>query len=844
MSCFQRARIQMGWAALLSLFVWGSGSAPGAAPDFIPLKCSQGRLSGPSREALRKVLREALKRERGWVRIHAAEALAHHGFSEEVQRAFTPLCRDAQFPERIGLRRALAAASTGAEQAAQVKPILDALREPAGAYRLHAAESLAKLGWKLSNKDRAALRESIQTAAPEDRPFFYWALAPQGSKEIHLALGDSLAAKEPLVRLRSAYVLGRTRPLPDSVLSKLADAASKEELNSIARVYLISAALASAKDKDPQSFEHFKALLRPYAENGSRAEKSEVCWASFATGSSPDQPLLFTLANDAESDVRIAAANALLRLERRAPFSMDGWAWLVIGLYFAGMIGVGWFYARRNKTEEDYLLGGRTMKPWAVGLSLFATLLSTISYLSKPGEIIRHGPMILAGVVAFPFIAVVVGWILIPVIMRLRITSAYEVLEKRLGFSIRMLGSVFFLCLRLLWMAVIVHATTDKVLIPLLGWPAESAVYLSAGICLITMIYTSLGGLRAVVFTDVLQTLVLFGGAFAATILITYDLGGVQAWWPSQWASSWEPIKWGYDPDARVTFLSAFVATFFWFVCTAGSDQMAIQRYLAVRDPGSARRMFIYSLLANALVWLFLAALGFALLAWFQQHPEFLADGHTVATQADQLFPRFIVLGLPSVAAGLVTAGLLAAAMSSLSSGMNSACSVITVDFLDRLRTRRAQSTQGLVTIRWISFGVGVAVVLLGAVVGTIKGNLLELAFKVVNLLVAPLFGLFFMALFVPWARSLGTWIGALTGLALVVAINYWEDFTGAPGISFLWAMPLGLTVQISVGALVDLLPLLWARIRGNSNVFIPERLPPEAERNASMPSGKLIPRK
>ena len=107
---------------------------------------------------------------------------------------------------------------------------------------------------------------------------------------------------------------------------------------------------------------------------------------------------------------------------------------------------------------------------------------------------------------------------------------------------------------------------------------------------------------------------------------------------------------------------------------------------------------------------------------------------------------------------------------------------------------------------KYISVVVGVLVVLLSSGVGVVKGNLLEVAYKVVNLLTAPLFGLFFMAMFVRWASAAGTLIGAVFGLAVVVVISYWKDFTGNEAISFLWAMPLSLIVQVAVGAVASLI--------------------------------------
>ncbi len=481
--------------------------------------------------------------------------------------------------------------------------------------------------------------------------------------------------------------------------------------------------------------------------------------------------------------------------------------WAVILLYALGMLAVGWYYARRTSSAEDYLLGGRKMGPFSVGLSLFATLLSTITYLAFPGEIIRHGPMVLSMILVYPLVLLVVGWFMIPFIMKQNVTSAYEILEIRLGLSVRMLGSVFFLTMRLLWMAVILFATTSKVLVPLLGLEDSATPWLCALLGLITVVYTSMGGLRAVVLTDVVQTAILLGGALLTLVIVSFELGGVANWWPTEWPTQWPDPKW-YAPKERITLVGMTLATFTWWVCTAGSDQMAIQRYLATRDARSARQVLATTLGANLLVNLILAAVGLALLAYFQNHPTLLAEDQTILGDADQLFPRFIVIGLPTGLSGLVIAGLLAAAMSSLSSGINSSCSVITSDFIDRFRQHADQKTDHVRMARFISVLVGSIVIFLSSFVGSVQGNLLEVTYKIVNLLTVPLFGLFFMAIFVPWAKSWATIFGAAGGVAVVVAINFWEELTGSePEISFLWAMPLGFAIQIGISMIASLLP-------------------------------------
>lgn len=772
-------------------------------------------LDNSRRDRLVEIMRDTLQQSQSWVRIHAAEALLWHGYHEDVAVAFPADTETSEAGYRIGVWRVWAQLATSPPQRKQaVDRIRQALRDRDGPDRVHAAESLAKLGESLEPADRRAAEQLASSPEPAIAAFALWLLADAGEASARTKLVEWLRADDPIARLRAAFALRNLkRPLEPAERAAILQASASEPDDSPAKIYLLAAAwLVSPQTGDPaagdMSRRSLAEALRKWTATGAAGERYAAIMAFAEGGTTDDVAILQARLSDSDADVRSASAYALLRIDRRQPRRMAWIDWAVIVSYLLAMVLVGWYFSRQVVTTDDYLLGGRRMKPWAVGLSLFATLLSTISYLSWPGEIIMHGPMFLCGLLSYPFIAWVVGWWLIPYFMKLNVTSAYEILELRLGLSVRLLGSVFFLSLRLLWMAVIIYATISKVLVPLMGLDPAATPWMCALLGAITVIYTSLGGLRAVVFTDVIQTGILFGGALLAMVVITIEMGGVASWWPTQWAPNWQPPTLGYDPSARVTLVGALIATFTWFVCTSGSDQMAIQRYLATRDVRAARRMFNISLLTGGTVQLFLALLGLALLAYFRDHRHLLADGQRIESHADQLFPQFIVIGLPVGISGLVVAGLLAAAMSSLSSGLNSSCSVVAVDFIDRFRKTPSDERNHVRRARMISVVIGVVVVVMSTFVGVVQGNMLEIAFKVVNLLVAPLFGLFFMAMFVRWATPLGTIVGAVVGLSVASAINYWKELTGTQGISFLWAMPLALLAQIVVGMVISLLPI------------------------------------
>ncbi len=784
-----------------------------------------------------EILRNVLDNEERWVKVHAAEFLLALDYPQGVKETFTKeLERFAAEPEyRIGIWRVLArAAHQKKDRDRWVSNIRDVFLDSEAPDRLHAAETLAKLRYKVPDdkKRGAAQRKTFEEAAESSNGVMAacvrWVLVDEETGDGEAAFCELLGSEDARTRGIAAYAVRNLDKISPATRTALIAAAKREptgpkkgpglicrngpegashKLNLVpfsARIHLVAAAAVHAS---PENRAEWKEHLREYALASIDTERYQVCDTLARIGDRRDLALLTQLIEDPTADVRSAAADAILRIDRRRPHSLAALDWAVIGVYFIGMLAVGWYYSRRTTTTEDYLLGGRNMKSLNVGLSLFATLLSTISYLAWPGEIIRYGPMVLAMIIAYPLAALVVGWFMIPFIMKLKVTSAYEILEYRLGLSVRMLGSVFFLSMRLLWMAVIIYATVGKVLVPLLGLDPSATPWLCALLGLITVTYTSMGGLKAVVLTDVLQTVILLGGAVLTLVLITYYLGGVGAWWSTDWAAHWPEPKL-YHPTERITFFGIILATFTWWVCTSGSDQMAIQRYLATRDVKAARNVLITALAANTVVNLLLTPVGLAILVYFRLNPQLIPDGQTILSDADTLFPRFIAIGLPVGLSGLVIAGLLAAAMSSLSSGVNSSCSVITVDFIDRFRKNKESETDHVRLAKYVSVFVGIVVVVLSAYVGMVEGNLLTIAYKVVNLLVAPLFGLFFMAMFVRWATGPGTLIGAAFGLVTVVFVSYWKEITGTDGISFIWAMPLGLLIQVTAGMIASLLPI------------------------------------
>ena len=753
-------------------------------------------------------LRAALRNDARWVKVHAAEYLLSLDYPQDVRGVFLAeeQAHGSEPQYRIGIWRVLARGTADEKVAAHWKGKIRAVfADLAAADRLHAVESLAKLGYRAVGAQRQAFAAASRDANGSMAAFAAWVLANSGDAAGQRRLAELLQSYDASTRGAAAYAVRHLRELGPVLQRVLLEAAAREPAESDAHGQMVCAAAVVAP---AESQAVWRQSLVALARAGSPSDAAQACDALGRLALPEDLPLLVKLLGSADADVRCGAAQAVLHLERRTPHYLGWIDWSVIGLYALGMVAVGFYYARRARTREDYLLGGRQMRPVIVGLSMFASLLSTLSYLAYPGEVVQNGPMILGLVFAYPFVAVVVGWLIIPYVMKLQVTSAYEILETRLGLGVRMLGSLIFLTLRLLWMGMIVFAATSKVMVPLFGLPPAAVPFVCIGLGLVTVMYTSMGGLKAVVFTDVVQTVILFGSAILVVVFVTYSLGGVRQWWPAHWPEQWPAPKL-YDPNARIAFLTALIASFVWHVSTSGSDQIAIQRYLSTKDAQAARTVLITTLVADSVIGAILVTTGLGLWGYFRANPYLLADGCTILADADHLLPRFIVVGFPVGMSGLVVAGLLGCAMSCLAAGVNSSCSVITVDFCERFRVQRGITDGGRVRLaRYVSWLVGVAVILLSFLMQYVPGNLLELCYKVVNLLTAPIFGLFFMALFVRWARGWATIAGAMCGVAAAIAINFSEQLTGTKWISFLWSLPVSFVVEVSVASLLSLIPL------------------------------------
>lgn len=481
--------------------------------------------------------------------------------------------------------------------------------------------------------------------------------------------------------------------------------------------------------------------------------------------------------------------------------------YIVIIAYMAGLAGIGLYFSKRQTSREEYFLGGRGIHWILAGGSLLATLLSTISYLSIPGEMIRYGIAYFGSILAIPLIIPVTNRILIPILMRLPITSAYEYLEQRFDVKTRSLASFSFIVRTILWMGLIIY-TASYAFQKMTGWNIYGIII---GIGLITTFYTTTGGLRTVVWTDNLQLLILFGGAIAIPVFIGFSIGeGPFQWWETFSQAGRTQIQvFSLDFTVRITVFGVMMSNFFWNIATSGGDQVAVQRYLSTPSLKAAKRTVWVYTFWGVFLSLFLMLCGLALFAFYAKKSGDSIDSfqEEIALRADAIMPQFIVQELPAGISGLLLAALLAAAMSSLSSGINSISGVVMNDFLHRfgfLKESVSLIVDKIASLVTGMIGIGAAV-LIAIVAQNSDWNLVELAGRINHIFVAPIAVLFFGGILFRRTGSRAVLLSFLLGTLLSLFICFGESWFGLEkDISFIWVVPIPFVAGLAMAGLLS----------------------------------------
>lgn len=355
--------------------------------------------------------------------------------------------------------------------------------------------------------------------------------------------------------------------------------------------------------------------------------------------------------------------------------------WFMIVAYLVGMLGIGWYYYAREKRNStaDFFVGGRSIPFWAAGISLYAANTSSISYIAIPAKAFetnwQYMTNNLIAVIALGFVAVAI----VPLLRRLNLMSVFHYLEIRFHPAIRMLASLICILVQIGSRMSVILLLPSLAIATITGIDVTWSILLMGGF---TIVYTAMGGMKAVVWTDFVQLIVKMGGALFAIGFIIWKLdGGMGEFVQTAMAEnktrlfdfSWDltqPTVWGF------IFLVIFDV-----VLTFPKDQVLMQRALSTRSAPEATRSIITFAAISIPGGFIFYTIGTALFAFYKSHPERMNPGLSV----DATFPLFIAAELPTGITGLIIAGILAAAMATLSGIMNSVATLASVDFYEKL---------------------------------------------------------------------------------------------------------------------------------------------------------------
>jgi solute:Na+ symporter, SSS family len=474
--------------------------------------------------------------------------------------------------------------------------------------------------------------------------------------------------------------------------------------------------------------------------------------------------------------------------------SVFGWLnYLVLALYFAGMLMLGFMFMKKEGDTNDFFKAGGRIPWWAAGISIFATTLSAITFIAIPGKSYATDWRMLTFNLTIIMIAPFVIRFFLPFFRRFNFDTAYQYLEVRFNRAVRWLASMLFVFFMVSRIAIVLFLPS-LALNAVTGFSVYYAIIIMG---VVTIIYCTSGGIEAVVWGDVIQGFILVTGAFVA---FYYMMSGVEGGLGTFWTTAVEHGKF-HTFDFRFDLTQPV----FWVVLIGGlantlitytSDQSVVQRYMTTKNEKATGRSIWLNGLLSIPVSLLFFLLGTGLYVFYLSNPQDLA---VVNPNIDSVFPQFIVSQMPQGFAGLLIAAIFAAAMSTLSSNINSVAAVITSDFFKTIKTD-STSTQRMRMARWSGIVVGVFGVGMALILATWNiASLWDQFNTFLGLLTGVLGALFIMGIFIPRIGAPAALIGAACGFIILLVVN------NSTTISFLLFGFIGIASSVIIALMVSL---------------------------------------
>ena len=478
--------------------------------------------------------------------------------------------------------------------------------------------------------------------------------------------------------------------------------------------------------------------------------------------------------------------------------------WWVIGTYLFLLLALGGVLSRRQQSGADYFVAGRSERPFSIALSVLATQCSTNSILGAPAFVAfaaGGGLVWLQYELAVPLAMIFTMIFVIPMFQRLQLVSVYEYLERRFDLKTRLLLSGVFQALRLLAAAVTIYGVSAMIdLITGIGFLASVLIFGA-----FTVLYDVLGGIRAVIWSDVLQMVILVSVLGYLLWLLAGDAGGLDAMLVNVSEDRLAALDFGHHglgDGHDFAFWPMLIGGFFLYVSYYGCDQSQVQRQLCAKNQRDGQTILLLNGVLRFPLVLLYCLIGIGIAVYAETHTEFVTllpetDGQPNYNMA---LPLLFLMELPDGLKGIAVVGVLAAAMSSLDSVINSLSAVTMEDFVKRCHWASMDSE--LAEIRWskaLTAFWGLLAIVLAFWVDDIASTVLVAVNKLGSLINGPLLAVFVMGLLTERATGLGVKVGFAVGFMSNGAL-----WLGAPGVSWLWWNVSGFLVAVVVGLAVS----------------------------------------
>ena len=490
---------------------------------------------------------------------------------------------------------------------------------------------------------------------------------------------------------------------------------------------------------------------------------------------------------------------------------MNGLDWSVVSIYLVAMVAMSWYIGKKQKDATDYYLGGNDLSWWSVGISTMATQCSTNSLLGAPAFVITTGLLWLQYEFALPLAMVFIMIFLLPFYRKLNLVSVYAYQEQRFGRGARTLLSVTFQLLRAFATGVTVYGISI-VLQSIVGIPFALSVLILG---VVTVIYDMLGGMAAVVLSDVIQMVVLYLGIALCVVYSVSAVGGVSEVF-TQFSSlgavlgsdTFVGLKavdfsgTGFSADSQYGFWPMLLGGLFLYVSYYGTDQTQVQRELSSKNIDDTNRsLMLNGMMRFPLVFTY-CFLGVCIGAYIVKNPEFLTllpveDG---SINFNLAVPTFVTSVLPHGVIGLVMVALFSAAMSSLDSTINSLSAATIKDLYEPFIQRGEVPVEKQLNLsRFFTVFWGSLIVVFSFFVGDISNSVIESVNKVGSLANGPILAMFLLGILTRFGNEKGAVSGLIVGLLGNAAV--WKF---APEVSWLWWNVWGFMVAFGVGVIVS----------------------------------------